>query len=337
LQLWLTTSITISPQDELTNLPQLNQSQVLEYLLSGNCWVCRANGLHLALEFTVQGEPLDREEKERLAVSIVNAPVWSQLHLRASIPENNIGDAHQETGGKDIRVNIDHLRTAEQPSKPQPHRIGLNVPAADVGPPAGVSVMGLQSVKLHMAFLRNKAKSNAKKQKVDNGNASSEVNPSQTLRDADFAESPPGCRHGDGKEVTLQSTMQASEILAELLATRGEKRKEPPKGTLKADTGSGTGSPEEICEISKYVDGALRLSVCKGVVKLPQGIKLVTNTFMGTLSEVCPAVWRLQYLPVYAFCLVWATLAFTNPSRPCPKEPISFRRLVDHSVVLGQK
>jgi len=362
LQLWLTTSITLSSQDESTNLKQLNPTQIIEDLLSGKYWVCRGNGLHLALELTVQGESLDCEKREQLARSITNAPVWRQLNLRASIPETWLDDALQEVNETVIRVNIDHLTTEARPSRPHRHRIGLNVPFADVSPPVAIPVMRLQSVKLDMAFLRSKAKPNAKKQKVSKKNDNPKAKPSfadldpqvrvnpgtrqdglsaaeaETIcpqRDADIVGPSPETHIGDGKEAA-PDTKQASEILADLLAARGEKRKMPPKSPVGNDAGSGMRS-QEISEISKCIDAALRLSVCKGMVKLPQGIKLVTNNFMATLSEICPAVWRLQYLPVYAICLVWVSQTPTDGSRPWHRELISCPRLVAHSSELGRK
>jgi hypothetical protein len=300
LQLWLTTSITISSQDESTNLQQLTPAQVLEYLLSGSCWVCRGNGLHLSLELTVQGDPLVDEEKQQLATSIVNAPVWKQLHLLGSIPEIEMDVSLRNTDGKYVRINIDHLRTEELP-RSKLHRIGRNVPFADVKPPAGIPVINLLSVAMEMAILRNNTKPNAKKQKVDNSKKR------QSLSDAtpsDIATiEAPVTTHTKYGQNTVPSTMEASKILTELLTTRGEKRKLSTNTLTKNDAGSSRISQEDMCEISKCIDGALRISACKGAVKLPQGIKLLANTFMGTLSEICPAVWRLQYLPVYAVCV----------------------------------
>lgn len=359
-QLWLTTSITISSENHSTNLQRLNQAQVLEYLLSGSCWVSRGNGLHLVLELSVQGEPLGIEEKEQLATDIVNAPVWEQLHIRASIPEKGVCAAFQESDEKDIRINIDHCR-AEPPPKLQLHRIGRNVPFADVRPPAGIPVINLMSVKLNMAVLMNSTKSNTKKQKVNNEPSRKLTDPpSSTIRThldsaatqrehslkqtrglsgfRDFGVGELSHNTNTGKDNrTVPRTEEASRILTELLTARGEKRKKPTERPTMKDTGFNSVLQQDIHEFSKYMDSALRISVCKGAVKLPQGVKLLTSTFTGTLSEICPAVWRLQYLQVYTIRFIGLIYIPTNSSRACPNELIFCRQSVDSSGEFGRE
>lgn len=74
-QLWFTTLITVSPQHDTTNLQDIKQTDLLDQLLTGNFWVRRGDCLHLALELNVEGEPLEREEQDRLTDSLINAPV----------------------------------------------------------------------------------------------------------------------------------------------------------------------------------------------------------------------------------------------------------------------
>jgi hypothetical protein len=74
-QLWFTTLITISPQHEATNLLHIKQNDLIDQLLTGIFWVRRGNGLHLVLEVTVEGEPLERDEQDKLTQSLINAPV----------------------------------------------------------------------------------------------------------------------------------------------------------------------------------------------------------------------------------------------------------------------
>jgi hypothetical protein len=57
---------------------------------------------------------------------------------------------------------------------------------------------------------------------------------------------------------------------------------------------------KDLLDIQSLIDSSIRISVCTGTPKLPLGIKLLVGTFSGTLSDICPAVWRLQYLPVLA-------------------------------------
>jgi hypothetical protein len=316
--------------------------------------------MHLALELTVQGEPLAAKEKDDLAAAIVNAPAWKQLHLRASVQAQRLNDEANGDDHNQIRINIDHLRTNDEPSSKQHHRIGVNVPFADIIPPDGVPVVRLLSVKLELALLRSKRKSTCKRQKTDRGNASkSDFNqqgadddtyttPSDTARphalkrpvlevpQSELSESQieperppevvgtlqisPGTEAERAKVVIPQCNMEASEILAELLSARGEKRKLPGKEAANTIRGSGPGLQRRHDKLSKLIDGAIKLSVCSGAVKLPHDIKVVTGTFSASLSEICPAVWRLQHLPVYASYTVVAFSLPTNASRQCHKE-----------------
>lgn len=74
LQLWLTTLINVS-QQQSTKLEQLTQHDVLKYLASKDPWVCRGNGMHLALELTVQGEVLEYTAARELVERISKARV----------------------------------------------------------------------------------------------------------------------------------------------------------------------------------------------------------------------------------------------------------------------
>jgi hypothetical protein len=51
-------------------------------------------------------------------------------------------------------------------------------------------------------------------------------------------------------------------------------------------------------EIENIVDGALRLSICGGLGKSANGLKLKANTFRLGLAGVSPVLWRNGYLPV---------------------------------------
>lgn len=75
LQLWFTTLITVSPQQNSIDIQHLNEQALLYLLLSGNTWVDRGQGMHFVLELTANGEPLGRTDLGALAKQIVNAPV----------------------------------------------------------------------------------------------------------------------------------------------------------------------------------------------------------------------------------------------------------------------
>ena len=75
LELWLKTLITISLQQERTNLEQRDEASLIDQLSSGEAWVGRGNGLHIDLEITRNGQPLAHEQLRRLAEAILAAPV----------------------------------------------------------------------------------------------------------------------------------------------------------------------------------------------------------------------------------------------------------------------
>lgn len=74
-ELWLTTLITVSQQQESVNLHQLGVQAVLDIMSSGDVWVGRDTGMYLALNVTIRGEPLTSNQLQWLAESIISAPV----------------------------------------------------------------------------------------------------------------------------------------------------------------------------------------------------------------------------------------------------------------------
>jgi hypothetical protein len=75
LELWLRTLITISPQQEYTNLEKHSATSLLELLSSGEAWVARGNGMYIDLNLTVKGQPLADEQLQHLSKVILSAPV----------------------------------------------------------------------------------------------------------------------------------------------------------------------------------------------------------------------------------------------------------------------
>lgn len=75
LELWLTTLITVSPQQGDIDLQQLKPSQLLDFLSSGDVWVCRGSDMHLELLITLREEPLPHRQLQDLVENILQAPV----------------------------------------------------------------------------------------------------------------------------------------------------------------------------------------------------------------------------------------------------------------------
>ncbi|KAF2745686.1 hypothetical protein M011DRAFT_131926 [Sporormia fimetaria CBS 119925] len=316
VQLWVSTLITVSPLTEWINLQDRKYDEVLDYLVSGVPWVCRGRDLHAVLEVTEHGEPLEPVQRKRLEAGVLNAPVWKQLNLRVSLPsvdEQALPDEHPN-----IRLNIDHCRAGNGESTSQQHRIGANVPAADLRSPEGVPVVGLDSVRLSMC-VRSQARKRGNKRPKE---VPTEPANSETLVEGDgftsqiFKKTPPSTSTPDaettllsGDECNADEVLDASPALADRVppsSTAGpvfakelvRKRKRSvasaisthclPAGQMAIDT------------MAKLVDCAFRLSVCKGTPKLAQGVKLVTSAFSATLSEVCPALWGVHYLQAFS-------------------------------------
>jgi len=79
LELWLTTLITFSPQQDGVNLQQLGSNAFIEYISSGDVWVDRACGMLINFDINLKGEPLQSGQLRQLGNSIVNAPVSPRL------------------------------------------------------------------------------------------------------------------------------------------------------------------------------------------------------------------------------------------------------------------
>lgn len=75
VELWLRTLITISPQQDSTNLEQRDATSILDLLSSGEVWVGRGKGLHMDLDLTLRGQPLADEQLQQLSEAMLEAPV----------------------------------------------------------------------------------------------------------------------------------------------------------------------------------------------------------------------------------------------------------------------
>jgi hypothetical protein len=85
LELWLRTLITISPQQQCTNLEQRDAASILSLLSSGDVWVGRGNGLYMDLDITLRGKPLADEQLQQLSEAMLEAPVSMVDAYRVSV------------------------------------------------------------------------------------------------------------------------------------------------------------------------------------------------------------------------------------------------------------
>lgn len=74
-ELWLTTLITILPEQKAAYLAQLTQVQCLEVLASGVPWVHRGHGMYMDLRLALNNEALPHKPLQDLANAVLQAPV----------------------------------------------------------------------------------------------------------------------------------------------------------------------------------------------------------------------------------------------------------------------
>lgn len=74
-ELWLTTLITISLEQDATYLAQLKPAQFLQAFSSGAFWVGRGHDMHMDLKLTLQDETLPLKQLQDLRDAILRAPV----------------------------------------------------------------------------------------------------------------------------------------------------------------------------------------------------------------------------------------------------------------------
>lgn len=85
LELWLRTLITITPQQQCTNVEQRDATSMLGLLSSGEVWVGRGDGLYIDLDLTSRGRPLADEQLQQLSGAILEAPVSTDNASKLSV------------------------------------------------------------------------------------------------------------------------------------------------------------------------------------------------------------------------------------------------------------
>ncbi|KAF1940967.1 hypothetical protein EJ02DRAFT_378837 [Clathrospora elynae] len=313
LELWLTTLITISPKQGAINFQQLKPARLLDLLSSGSVWVGRDHGMHIELRLTLAEECLDRRQLRDLTESILRAPVWEQLMLRPTPPV----DAVVEPGT--IRLDISHAGNDEPPGGQKPHRLFSNVPAADTRPPEDIPTASLQYVRLSMDLLETSTRRRPPPKRSHT--SPDERQPAQAatgncdvlLYDMLSVDNAP---HeditGPVPTTTNPSTKRkrkrpATDNVMLTLSTRHESSSKVKRGRTRPATDSVLphGLPpdpaaSDRAEIENMMDGALRLSVCGGLTKPVNGLKIKANTFRMGLADIAPVIWRFGHLSVRA-------------------------------------
>ncbi|KAF3052471.1 hypothetical protein E8E11_010310 [Didymella keratinophila] len=305
-ELWLTTLITISPQQQCTNLEQRDAASILSHLSSGDVWVGRGQGLYIDLDITLKGQPLAEDQLQQLSEALLEAPVWAQLHLQPSMP---CGTAPEP--GK-LRIMISHSdQTATLAAKPR-HRVLSNIPAADLRPPEGVPVFSLDSVGLSMdvfEIIPKRTTSTAKRLKTSTtSNHQSQSQDNQDIDDVDHEATDTLLLGVDPTSPShLTSTLKRLRPLTSPAERTTASQTTHSSGALSGPRSNSQGcetQDTQLCSTSVeptsmriLIDGALRLSVLSSITsKMLPGIKIKANTFGPGLADLAPTLWKPGYL-----------------------------------------
>ncbi|ORY09348.1 hypothetical protein BCR34DRAFT_372383 [Clohesyomyces aquaticus] len=305
LQLWLKTLITLSPQQDATNLHHLDKNAFIEHLVEQNAWVCRGIGLHFTLQLSFQGKPLCRQEIGDLGRMILNAQVWGQLNLRPSLQSDDFDEEALTSGSGMLQLNISHSRTAPNLSGQQPHRVCSNVSFADVKPPSGVAIVALDSVQFVMEMVNVPSQRNSKNRKRSRRSSPSPSSSSSSKRHEVANEG--GVTSTRINEVEKGPDLSASQLVATFTSPEQQNDKSPIGSPTRCEGRKrnadhalptfGPDIPADVQEIGRLVDASFRLSISEKTPRSLPEIRILTSSFTGTLGEICPALWSPSYLP----------------------------------------
>lgn len=233
-----------------------------------------------------------------------------------------LDDLEAEAGT--IRWSIQLADHLELPKKQQRHQKSYrNFPDTDVRPPEGIFVVALNSVQFSMVITESKQRTRAinKRQKAPlQGVQSSQVE-TMPIKD-DQTEEVDVLLHD-----TCLSTYEPHILHATSTANlESQKRKRSKKfATIGLTSSLAIHSEDELntlyrrpftvsilqpkaipslavlhqAEIERLVDGALRFSVSGSFSnRSVHGLRVKANTFFLGLADICPALWRPNYLRV---------------------------------------
>ncbi|KAK7181542.1 hypothetical protein DPSP01_008937 [Paraphaeosphaeria sporulosa] len=315
IELWLTTLITLSPdlnnpaaQNISFDADNLEIDTLLDYMSSGNVWVKRGNDMHMSFNCTKLGQPLDSHGLQQLGDCIVNAPAWKQLGFRISLPVN-----YEPTHGK-LHLNIDRWREdAQSPTNAEgSYESSLSV---DLWPPNAIPIFNLNSIEFVMAFCETRTRAPARKRPKREA-AKSALVPcdaeaffADTIRNADpSSRSDPllnsACQSkamDQGESIHVQArlckTPSNPNFDLKLASPNRGKRKvydisSEPNNVVVDITDDMLSDPACIAALA---EAGLRFSICLHLKGSLTNLKVKANTFIHGLTNVAPALWRVNY------------------------------------------
>jgi hypothetical protein len=232
-----------------------------------------------------------------------------------------------------VHLNISHANGAGVQEEQKRHRLFTDIPAADVRPPEGVPSVALRSVCLKMEILEtsprrkptakrsNTSPGEHKSMKVEDQNSDCLLYDMASVRDAsqgggtDRVSSPTSpARSRKRKRPATDSPLTIQPVPIDSAAVSKRSRRRPATDSFvqrRPPPDLGAGSSNRV-EIDNIVDGALRLSICGGIGKSANGLKVKASTFRLGLTDVSPALWRNGYLSVRraaSRCLIYTNLS----------------------------
>ncbi|KAH7389586.1 hypothetical protein DE146DRAFT_170752 [Phaeosphaeria sp. MPI-PUGE-AT-0046c] len=273
--------------------------------------------MRIEICLTLRGEPFPHLELQDLIQSILQAPVWPQLKLRPTIPDDvvpNNGVAHI------VITSSDDDKPSAQRTY---HRILDNVTYTDVQPPESFPKIQLQAVRFSMDILDAKQRPQLKR-----STTSQDGHPAHSQQDAgkSIQENVPDVLlHQSVASVhgfeTANETHQFS-VNSQTNTCKRRRSQERIHGQAASSsapaqvrklrqcqglgaslttsiTRSTPPSREELPEIEMLVERAMRLSIT-GTSKPSSRVKIKANTFFESLSDIAPVLWKPGYLAILA-------------------------------------
>ncbi|KAH6639483.1 hypothetical protein C7974DRAFT_132447 [Boeremia exigua] len=306
LELWLRTLITISPQQQCTDLGQHDEASLLDILTSGKVWVCRGNSLYIDMEVTFKGQPVAEDQLRQLSEAILVAPVWDQLGLQPSLP-------HDTASPGKLRITVNYASGCAGPATKPCHRVLASTSAADVRPSGGVPSLSLDSIILYadiFQLTQQRRAAIAKRPRLS-ADSKSATQPTSGRAADDFEQEVSDELLLEANTVAVPlaspSTLKRVRASAPFLETPVPSMYESPIRALKNGWLNTTVSAVQIAapdsksdlhigDLGLLIDGALRLSVLSRInSKMLPGIKLKANTFELGLADIAPTLWRPGY------------------------------------------
>lgn len=236
-----------------------------------------------------------------------------------------------------IVIELSHSRTEVPKRKQSLHRLSVGVPFADVKPPKGVEVIGLDAVYVHLDVTRS-SRGYSKRRRIKRcsdapgsifvpedlppeGQHDSFFRPEEETRALDeihlarglvseqvghlYSLSSSVFSHHDPRLLDVPSASSLP-YSPDTRNTTSQPANHMPiagihisgKRALDAPAAEWRRDGINPEDIINLVDAALRMAICDRPMKVAPGIKTASETSVSKLATTAPALWSPEYLPV---------------------------------------